>query len=124
MEHLLEKQFTRSIGVSNYNIDNLFYILSICKIKPVVNEVEFHPYLFQNDLKCFCDSENIKIFAYNPLSNGKYNKNINLQNKFEGYLETPLQYLAKVYISTRTTIILNWHMTLNIVPILGTKIKR
>ena len=56
---------------------NLLNILSICKIKPVVNEVEFHPYLYQKDLKEFCDLENIKIIAYYPLIKG-----VNYKSRF------------------------------------------
>jgi len=67
MEKLVEDKLAKSIGVSNYNVQNLLIVLSICKIKPVVNEVEFHPYLYQKDLKEFCDLENIKIIAYYSL---------------------------------------------------------
>ena len=40
MESLVEKGLTRGIGCSNYNVQSLLNILSFCKIKPVVNEVE------------------------------------------------------------------------------------
>ena len=53
MEKLVTEGKTKSIGVSNYNVQNLISVLSICTIKPVVNEVEFHPYLYQKDLKHF-----------------------------------------------------------------------
>jgi len=62
------------LGVSNYNVQNLLNLLSICKIKPVVNEVEFHPYFYQKELKDFCDKEGIKIISYNPLVKGIYCK--------------------------------------------------
>ena len=42
------------------------------KIRPTFNEVEFHPYLYQKDLKEFCDKENIKILCYNPVVKGNY----------------------------------------------------
>lgn len=124
MESLVNQKLTRSIGVSNYNIVNMLNIISKCKIKPVVCEVEFHPYLFQKDLKQFCDLENIQIFAYNPLTKGEYPKKINLQKKCEGYLEAPLNFLAQKYNLTRTKLIINWHMALKIIPILGIKIKK
>ena len=72
MEILVEKGLTKYIGVSNYNVQNILLILSICKIKSAVNEVEFNPYLYQKDLKEFCDKEDIKIFSYNPLVKGVY----------------------------------------------------
>ena len=125
MEQLVILSLTKSIGVCNYNVENLLNIISICSIKPVVNLVEFHPYLFQKDLKHFCDLENIKIFAYNPLTIGDYpSKKINFLNKNEGYLEAPLNFLGNKYRQNRTQIIVNWHMTQHIVPILGIKIKK
>ena len=99
-------------------------IISKYKYKPVVNEVEFHPYLFQKDLKHFCDLENIKIFAYNPLTKGNYPKKINFQNKYEGYLEAALNFLSKEYKLTRDQIVVNCHMKLGIIPILGLIIKK
>ena len=70
MEKLVEQNLTKSIGASNYNAQNLLIILSICKIKPVVDEVEFHHYLYQKDLKEFCDKEDIKIISCYPLIKG------------------------------------------------------
>ena len=46
MEGLVEKGLAKSIGVSNYNFQCLSNLLSFCKIKPVVNEVEFNPYYY------------------------------------------------------------------------------
>ena len=51
------------IGCSNYNTQSLLIILSFCKIKPSFNEVEFHPYLYQKDLKEFCDKKILKYYA-------------------------------------------------------------
>ena len=43
MEALVEKGLTKSIGVSNFNVQMVWDMLSYAKIKPVVNEVELHP---------------------------------------------------------------------------------
>ena len=124
MEKLVEQNLTKSIGVSNYNVQNLSIILSICKIKPVVNEVEFHPYLYQKDLKEFCDKENIKIVSYYPLIKG-----INYKSRFEHIIkennldllnEKIILDLAKKYNKTVGQIILNWHVHLGVIPIPGT----
>ena len=124
MENLVEQGLTKSIGVSNYNVQNLFIILSICKIKPAVNEVEFHPYLYQKDLKEFCDKENIKIFAYNPLVKGSYCKNRyekEMQEKGLDLLnEDIVKDLARKYGKTEGQIVLNWHIQLGTIPIPGT----
>ena len=60
MEKLVTEGKTKSIGVSNYNVQNLISVLSICTIKPVVNEVEFHPYLYQKDLNIFAIKKILK----------------------------------------------------------------
>jgi diketogulonate reductase-like aldo/keto reductase len=122
MENLVRKRLTKSIGISNYNAENIFNVLSICKIKPVVNEVEFHPYLYQKDLKDLCDKEQILLFAYNPLAKGEYvdrkeaaDKNVNLFNdSIICKLKEEFPPLDK------GQIILNWHLRLGVVPIPGT----
>ena len=124
MEKLVEQNLTKSIGVSNYNVQNLSIILSICKIKPVVNEVEFHPYLYQKDLKEFCDLENIKIISYYPLIKGVNYKSrfpkIISEKKLDLLNEEIIVNLAKKYEKTVGQIILNWHIHLGVIPIPGT----
>ena len=55
MEDLVDKGLTKSIGCSNYNVQSLLNLLSFCRIKPVANEVEYHPYYYQTGLQKFCD---------------------------------------------------------------------
>ena len=45
MESLVEKGYTKYMGVSNYNVQSLLNLLSFWKIKSIVNEIEFHPHL-------------------------------------------------------------------------------
>ncbi|KAJ5076728.1 hypothetical protein M0811_00045 [Anaeramoeba ignava] len=67
MEKLVEKGLVKSIGVSNFSIDHLKEILKEAQIKPVVNQVENHPYLQQEDLVQFCKENQIQVIAYSPL---------------------------------------------------------
>jgi len=67
MEKCVEQGLIKSIGVSNFSIDQLKRILEIATIKPAVNQVECHPFLQQNDLIKFCGENNIAITAYSPL---------------------------------------------------------
>ena len=88
-----------------------------------MNEVEFHPYLYQKDLKDFCDKENIKIFSYNPLVKGSYCKRhekvIN-EKKLDLFNEEIIKSLAKKYGKTSGQIILNWHIHVGVISIPGT----
>ncbi|CAG0891732.1 unnamed protein product [Cyprideis torosa] len=67
MENLVHRGLTRMIGVSNFNSKQLQYILDIGKIKPVVNQVESHPWLVQTMLINFCQERGIAVEAYSPL---------------------------------------------------------
>ncbi|KAK6632597.1 hypothetical protein RUM43_013365 [Polyplax serrata] len=67
MEECVNKGLTKSIGVSNFNSQQLADILSICTIKPVVNQIECHPYLNQMKLSEFCRERDVLITAYSPL---------------------------------------------------------
>jgi len=44
MEALVEKGLVKNIGVSNFNVQLIWDMLSYAKIRPVANEVEIHPY--------------------------------------------------------------------------------
>ncbi|XP_058796898.1 aldo-keto reductase family 1 member B1-like isoform X2 [Phymastichus coffea] len=67
MEQMQETGLTKNIGVSNFNSTQLSRVLDNCKIKPVTNQVECHPYLPQIKLSEFCKSKDILITAYSPL---------------------------------------------------------
>ena len=60
----------RSIGVSNFTIKHLKELLAETPTVPAVNQVEFHPYLYQRDLLDFCAAKGIVTEAYSPLTKG------------------------------------------------------
>jgi diketogulonate reductase-like aldo/keto reductase len=70
LEALRAEGKARSIGVSNFTIRHLRELLAETKTLPAVNQVEFHPYLYQRDLLDFCTGERIVIEAYSPLTKG------------------------------------------------------
>ena len=120
-ESLIEKKYTKNIGVSNYNVQSLVNLLSFCKIKPFANEVEFHPYLYQKNLLSYCEKENIKIIAYNPICKGNYDYhkgkeklNLDLLN------EQIIKELSNKYKKTPGQIVLNWEINKNVIPIPAT----
>ncbi|XP_015114242.1 aldo-keto reductase family 1 member B1 [Diachasma alloeum] len=67
MEDVLTKGLTMNIGVSNFNSEQIERLLKNCKVKPVTNQIECHPYLTQRPLTEFCKSRDIVITAYSPL---------------------------------------------------------
>ena len=71
MEKIYESGRARSIGVSNFTIKHLKELMKSCNVVPAVNQVEFHPFLFQKELMDFCHKNNIALDAYSPLVHGK-----------------------------------------------------
>lgn len=67
MEDLVKTGKVRSLGVSNFNSEQLDRIISIATIKPVVNQVECHPNLNQRKLIEFAKARNVSIVGYSPL---------------------------------------------------------
>jgi len=122
LEELVDKGLTKSIGCSNYNVQSLFNLLSFCRIKPVANEVEFHPYYYQGGLKDFCDKEDIAIIAYYPLAKGNGAKNYIKEHNGEMdiFKEKQVIELAEKYKKTPGQIILNWHIHTGDIPIPST----
>jgi len=68
---LQKRGLCKSIGVSNFTIDNLIELEDKMGVIPAVNQVEFHPYHYQKSLLDYCNSKNIIIEAYSPLVHAK-----------------------------------------------------
>ncbi|XP_050034877.3 aldo-keto reductase family 1 member B1-like [Dermacentor andersoni] len=67
MEECKRNGLVRSIGVSNFNSEQITRLVKSCQIKPVINQVECHPYLPQKKLIALCADFQIKTTAYSPL---------------------------------------------------------
>nr|XP_018260513.1 uncharacterized protein I303_07435 [Kwoniella dejecticola CBS 10117]OBR82671.1 hypothetical protein I303_07435 [Kwoniella dejecticola CBS 10117] len=70
MEQAKKVGLARSIGVSNCSTKSLEQILTVCEIKPSVNQIEFHPYslpTYKPTLIPLCLGNDIKIAAYASL---------------------------------------------------------
>lgn len=67
MEELVKLGKVKSIGISNFNIEQTKEVLKICTIRPVCNQFEVNPLWQNEELVNFCHSENIAVVAYAPL---------------------------------------------------------
>lgn len=124
MEALVDAKLTKYIGVSNYNVQSLCNLLSFCRIKPEFNEIEFHPYLYQYELKEFCDKAKINILGFNPFCKGSYcNKEVMKELKINLFEEEIIKDLSKKYEKTAGQIILSWIISHGVIPIPATSNK-
>lgn len=72
MEKLVEEGLVRHIGISNFGVSLIRDLLSHCRIRPSVLQVESHPYLVQSKLLRYCQSEQIAYTAFSPLGAPSY----------------------------------------------------
>lgn len=71
LEKLYKDGRVRAIGVSNFQIHHLQDILDVAEVKPMVNQVEYHPKLSQVELLNFCKENGIQMEAWSPLMQGQ-----------------------------------------------------
>lgn len=95
----LEKAYkdgqAKAIGVSNYTIPHIKELLDYAEIVPAVNQVEYHPFLNQNDLLETCRKHNIILEAYSPLAHGQKISDPKLAAMAGKYGKTPAQILIR-----------------------------
>lgn len=70
MEELYNAGLCKAIGVSNFGEKHLTELMMTAQVNPMVNQVECHPYLPQNELFDFCKKNMIALTAYAPLGSG------------------------------------------------------
>lgn len=105
MERLYKEKRVRSIGVSNFLQHHLEDLLTSVEIVPMVNQMEFHPYLVQQKLLDFCNANRIQYEAWSPLMQG---------NIFDLDI---MKDLAAKYNKTIAQIVLRWDLQKGVVTI-------
>ena len=95
LEDLYAEGQMRAIGVSNYTIEHLEQLLATARVVPAVNQVEFHPWLYQRELLEFCRAHGIRLEAYSPLTKGERLRDPRLLEIARKYGKTPAQILIR-----------------------------
>ena len=95
MVQLLQTGKARSVGVSNYTIELLREILQNSDVVPAVNQVEFHPFLYQKHLLSFCEKNSIQLEAYSPLTRGYRLNHPTILAVAKEHNKTPAQVLIR-----------------------------
>lgn len=71
MERALEKGLTRAIGVCNFLEPHLEALDGLADVPPMVDQVEYHPWLQQPGLRSYCGRHNIAVEAWAPIMRGR-----------------------------------------------------
>lgn len=105
LERLYNEKRVRSIGVSNFLQHHLEDLLSVADIVPMVNQMEFHPYLVQQSLLDFCARHKIQYEAWSPMMQG------------EIFGMDAFKDLAAKYQKTIAQIVLRWDLQKGVITI-------
>jgi 2,5-diketo-D-gluconate reductase A len=102
---LQQEGLARSIGVSNFQPAHLERLIAETGVKPVVNQVELHPYFQQAGLRHEHAELGIVTEAWSPLAQGKV-------------LEDPtITEIAEAHGKTPSQVVIRWHLQLGNVVI-------
>jgi diketogulonate reductase-like aldo/keto reductase len=112
MEKMLATGKTRAIGVSNYMKPHIEATLATAKVRPAMNQIEYHPYLQHGDLIQYLKNKDIRVAAYGPL--------IPIVKEAGGPLDSKLDELARKYAVNPGEILLRWAIDMGVVPITTT----
>jgi 2,5-diketo-D-gluconate reductase B len=93
LNEALAKGYTKNIGVSNFNIEN---VSDAAKRAPIVcNQVEYHPYISQQKMLAFLKENNMFMTAYSPLAKGRVTHNVVLKEVAAKYNKSISQLVLR-----------------------------
>jgi 2,5-diketo-D-gluconate reductase A len=104
-ERIREEGRARTIGVSNFRVEDLERLKAEAELLPTVNQIELHPNLQQADLRAWHADHGVATEAWSPLAQG-------------ALLEDPtIEAIAAECDRTPAQVILRWHIQLGNVVI-------
>jgi diketogulonate reductase-like aldo/keto reductase len=95
LERIYQDGQARAIGVSNFLMHQLQDLMADAEVMPMVNQVEFHPYLRQPALLEFCKANRIQLEAWSPLMKGEVFKIPEFSRIAERYGKTSAQLVLR-----------------------------
>lgn len=102
---LRDRQLIRTVGVSNFQWDQVEELKEEFGAYPAINELEIQPAYQQTELQNQCEAQGIVRIAYSPIGRGRYQEDPVVQAIGQKYGKTPSQ------------VVLRWHLQRGTVPI-------
>jgi D-xylose reductase len=108
MEQLVDEGLVKSIGISNFGISLIRDLLTQCRIRPAVLQVESHPYLVQPKLLRYCQEAGIAMTAFSPLGAPSYIP-LGMATAADSVLgQSSVMSIAKAHGKTPAQVVLRW----------------
>jgi diketogulonate reductase-like aldo/keto reductase len=95
IEQARELGYARSIGVSNFGVDELGRLLGTATVPPAVNQVQFSPYEYRKALLEWCRGNGVALEAYSPLGTGRHLASDTVARIARRHGRTPTQVLLR-----------------------------
>lgn len=108
MEEAAKAGLCRHIGVSNFSVRKIGDLLRSASIRPVVNQVECHPYFPQTDLLAYCRQQDIVLTAYSPLGSGDRPARIKREDEPSLLLDPVILEVARRHSLTAAQVLIAW----------------
>lgn len=105
LEELYNEGKVRNIGVSNFKEEHLEELLQSASVKPVINQVEFHPHLLQEGLREYLEEKHIVGESWSPLMNGAILDNEVIKEIAEKHGKTPAQIIIRFNMDNNVVVI-------------------
>jgi methylglyoxal/glyoxal reductase len=94
-EKLQSEGVCRAIGVSNYTVRHLKELSVHSVVTPAVNQVEFHPFVFDPELFGYCHEHGIRLEAWAPLTRGRQFDHPVIRAVAQAHHKTPAQVMIR-----------------------------
>ena len=117
MEACHAKGLCKNIGVSNFSVKKLKSLMEGCSTRPVMNQVESHPYFPQLELLEFCQQQNIQMTAYSPLGSAGRPDNLRQQDEPSLLNDAVIHEVAEKHGVANGQIVLAWAINRGTIPI-------
>ena len=95
LEKLYRDGRIRAIGLSNFMPHHIDDLMQTAEIKPMVDQIEYHPGLTQPDCVDYCKKNGIVVEAWSPLGRGKVLQDPDLASVAERHHKTPAQVVIR-----------------------------
>lgn len=104
-EELYKAGRIKAIGVSNFMPHHLEPLMKVAEIKPMVNQLEYHPAFHQDETVPYCNEHNILVESWGPLMQGK------------AFSNDLLKEVAAKYNKSIAQICIRWELQKGVLPL-------
>jgi len=110
LDKLYKSGKAKAVGVSNFRAKDLEGLVSLPGlVKPAINQIEYHPYLQQDEIVAASKKHGIAVEAYGPLCPLVHSK--------DGPIDAVVHEIGQKHNKTPAQVLLRWSIQKGLIPI-------